>query len=83
MIPEKEAFFMPQWLKKSKLRSGFVSALYWLTLILSLELVLHILAYGVPDGDFWMVVGFSTCGSPPAASFREEMDWEKRAFSPG
>lgn len=54
---------MPQWLKKSKLRNGFVSVLYWLTLLLSLELILHILAYGAPEGDFWMVVGFSTCAA--------------------
>ncbi len=52
---------MVDWMKKSRLRNGLVSAGYWLSLILCLELLLHILAYGAPGKDFFMVIGFSTC----------------------
>ena len=52
---------MKEWMKRARLRNGLVSGAYWLTLILCLELLLHILAYGAPGGDFWMVAGFSAC----------------------
>ncbi len=44
-----------------KLRAGLVSAVYWMTLLVSLELLLHITAFGAPGGDFLLVVGFSAC----------------------
>ena len=58
---------MKNWLKNGKLRNGLVSGAFWLTLLTILELLLHILAYGAPDGDFWMVVGFSACIASAAA----------------
>ena len=52
---------MADWMKRLRLRGGLASGAYWLTLLLSLELMLHILAYGTPGMDFIMVVGFSAC----------------------
>jgi hypothetical protein len=55
------------WLKNCKLRNGLISGAYWLTLLTVLELLLHILAYGAPTGDFLMVLGFNVCIAGVAA----------------
>ena len=58
---------MKNWLKNCKLRNGLISGAYWLTLLMVLELLLHILAYGAPTGDFLMVLGFNVCIAGVAA----------------
>lgn len=52
---------MKKWIQKLRLRNGLLSALYWLTLLLCLELMLHFVAFGVPGEDFFQVAGFSAC----------------------
>lgn len=52
-----------EWLKKQKIRGTLVSTAYWLLLLLCLELLLHVLAYGAPGWDFLTVVGFTACAA--------------------
>ena len=61
MMSKKGALAVKNWIKNCRLRNGLISGAYWLTLLTVLELLLHILAYGAPTGDFWMVLGFNVC----------------------
>lgn len=60
---------------KEALRNALLNAAYWVFVLVYLELLLHISAYGAPTVRFLLVIGFSAvfaCGIAFAVSFIPE-----------